>query len=158
MSTRANVIIKDKHGQLIFYRHSDGYPEGVLPTLNKFMDWVKTGKIRDNVSQAAGWLIMVGAQEYDTIYVSLGDRRQKTTLTEPNAEDRMSGWKVGSYEPTTSIHGDIEYLYTLDLAAKTILVQEAFGDNQYRTINPVTNEPATPAPTPKQSRFEGVVV
>ena len=81
MSTRANIIIKDEHSQLIFYRHSDGYPEGALPTLNKFMDWVKAGKIRDNVDQASGWLILIGAQEYDTVYVGSGERRKKTTLT-----------------------------------------------------------------------------
>jgi hypothetical protein len=29
-------------------------------------------------------------------------------------------WKVGAYEPTTAIHGDIEHLYVLDLSAKEI--------------------------------------
>lgn len=67
MSTRANIVIKDRHDKLFFYRHSDGYPEGTLPTLNKFIDWVKSGKIRDNVSQAAGWLIILGALEYNTL-------------------------------------------------------------------------------------------
>jgi hypothetical protein len=81
MSTRANIVIKDKHSQLIFYRHSDGYPEGTLPSLKKFMSWVKAGTIRNNVSQAAGWLIMVGAQEYDSVYIGAGKRRKKTTLT-----------------------------------------------------------------------------
>lgn len=51
MSTRANIIVKDKHDTLWFYRHSDGYPEGTLPSLNKFLDMVKSGKIRDNVGQ-----------------------------------------------------------------------------------------------------------
>lgn len=157
MSTRANIIIKDEHDQLIFYRHSDGYPDGALPTLNKFMEWVKTGKIRNNVEQAAGWLIMIGAMEYDTVYVRrTGERRKKTTLTEPGS-DGMSGWQVGAYEPATAIHGDIEYLYTLDLTTKTILVQEVTEDDQYRTIDPVTSEPIAPAPVGRPSRFEGIV-
>ena len=156
MSTRANIIIKDEHSQLIFYRHSDGYPEGALPTLNKFMDWVKAGKIRDNVDQASGWLILIGAQEYDTVYVGSGERRKKTTLTEPSVGG-ITGWQVGAYEPTTSIHGDIEYLYTLDLTTKTILVQEVIGDNQYRVIDPVTSEPIAPATPATPSRFDGIV-
>ena len=57
MSTRANIIIKEdwsykddkgktKKGsdKLIFYRHSDGYPSGAMPTLNIFMKWLKDGK------------------------------------------------------------------------------------------------------------------
>ncbi len=101
MSTRANIIIKDNYSKLFFYRHSDGYPEGTLPSLNVFLDRVKQGKIRDNVSQAAGWLIAIGMEE------------------------QYYSWKVGSYEPTTGIHGDIEYLYIIDLESKTITVHES---------------------------------
>ena len=60
MSTRANIVIKDEYSELWFYRHSDGYPEGTLPTLTEFLDAVKAGLIRNNVSQAAGWLIIIG--------------------------------------------------------------------------------------------------
>jgi hypothetical protein len=108
MSTGANVIIKDGYGEeLWFYRHSDGYPQGTLPSLNKFMDWLRAGRIRNNASQAAGWLIIIGNQEYNR-------------GLEPGTENSMSGWKVGAYEPTAGQHGDIEYLYTIDLAAKTL--------------------------------------
>jgi len=101
MSTRCNVIIKDGKDKLIFYRHSDGYPEGVKATLDQFVDYMKTGKIRDNIGQAAGWLILIGHEEY--------------------AENNYGGldWKVGAYEPTTSIHGDIEHLYVIDLPTKS---------------------------------------
>lgn len=106
MSTRANIVIKDSSDQLIFYRHSDGYPEGTLPALTKFMDWLKAGAIRDNVMQAAGWLVVIGNVEYEA-------------GSEPKENDSM-GWKVGAFEPTTEIHGDIEWLYTIDLEAKTL--------------------------------------
>ena len=110
MSTRANIIITDSYGdKLIFYRHSDGYPEGTMPTLEKFLDLVKEKKIRDNVEQAAGWLIIIGHAEYNTpenIY--------------PEDLKDLFDWKVGAYEPSIHIHGDIEWLYTIDLSAKTI--------------------------------------
>jgi hypothetical protein len=71
MSTRANIIITEKHGEivehLIFYRHSDGYRDGVLPTLRKFLDWMNSSKIRNNLQQASGWLILLGAMEYSSI-------------------------------------------------------------------------------------------
>ena len=104
MSTRANIIIKDDYKQLWFYRHSDGYPDGTLPTLNKFLDLVKSGKIRSNVSQAAGWLIIIGAEEY----------------AQEKIDYEHTRWKVGAYEPTTGQHGDIEYLYTIDLIKKEV--------------------------------------
>jgi len=126
MSTRCNIIVKDAHQKLYFYRHSDGYPEGAMPTLEKFMQYVKDGLIRNNVGQAAGWLIVLGAAEYDYKYVfnegGSSAYVQKTTplnAYEPTNEG-YSGWKVGAIEPTDCIHGDIEFLYILDLDTKTI--------------------------------------
>jgi len=124
MSTRANVIIKDRYGQVWFYRHSDGYPEGTMPTLEKFLDLVKSGKIRDNVSQASGWLIIMGAEEYkaaqikDKSYEGLTEQEEKEWRNKIPTEPK--DWKVGAYEPTTGQHGDIEFLYTIDLDKKTI--------------------------------------
>ena len=144
MSTRANIIIKDGGDQLIFYRHSDGYPEGALPTLKKFMSWVKDGRIRDNIQQAAGWLILIGAEECGSVYEGGGNYRQKKTLTEPDPNDEFSGWRSGSYEPSFGIHGDIEYLYTLDLDEKTILVQSVLDDDKYETLETITDFTQTP--------------
>lgn len=126
MSTRANIVIKDKSGQLIFYRHSDGYPEGTLPTLNIFMDWLNKGHIRNNVSQAAGWLIIIGANEYDyNRNIEDGEYRKglNTPLSSysPDKPHPLSNvWKVGAYEPTTCIHSDIEFYYEIDLCAKSL--------------------------------------
>jgi hypothetical protein len=103
MSTRANIIIKDSFGdELWFYRHSDGYPEVTEKSLNKFVSWVDKGLIRNNTGQAAGWLIQLGHNEY----------KQGDT---PVIDD-FSGWKVGAYEPTQGLHGDVEYVYTIDLS------------------------------------------
>ena len=121
MSTRANIVLKDGDDELWFYRHSDGYPEGTKPLLDKFMKWIKSGVIRNNLSQASGWLIILGALEYQSIpeckeidktkYGSYGDIKS----IEPPKD-----WKVGAIEPTTGRHGDIEFLYTIDLVKKTI--------------------------------------
>ncbi len=107
MSTRANIVITDNDDKLFFYKHSDGYPEGTLPTLERFLKHVKNGEIRDNVCQASGWLIIFGNTEYEQ-------------GSEPTRES--SGWKVGAYEPTIGIHGDIEYLYHVDLVEEKITV------------------------------------
>lgn len=99
MSTRCNVIVKDNDQKLIFYRHSDGYPEGVKETLDIFCEMIKNGQLRRNVQQAAGWLIVLGHEEYALM----------------NRGSSYNSWKVGAYEPTDNIHGDIEHLYEVDL-------------------------------------------
>lgn len=124
MSTRAQIIVTDGYCSLWFYRHSDGYPEGAMPLLEKFMNYVKTGTIRDNAEQASGWLVLFGAQEYDT-RTSYEDGKivevPKVDLVEPDRTDTLYGWKCGSIEPSEpNLHGDIDYLYILDLKRKTI--------------------------------------
>jgi len=127
MSTRANIVIKDSHNKLFFYRHSDGYPEGTLPTLNIFMQWLKDKKIRNNISQGSGWLIALGALEYNTLPEFKTEKSDYggheygdiNTIKEPD------DWKIGAYEPTTGIHGDIKYLYIIDIENKTL---ECFED------------------------------
>jgi hypothetical protein len=136
MSTRAIVVIKDKYDKLFFYRHSDGYPEGVEASLKFLMEGLRTGKFRDNVSQFSGWLITVGAAEYNTLprfkvdEVHTGYADMKT-LEVP--KDKFGGdgfaWKVGAYEPTTEIHGDIEYLYVIDLTNQTCKGYKDWRDN-----------------------------
>jgi len=153
MSTRAGIIVKDGYDEIHFYRHSDGYPEGTLPTLEKFLDLVKKGFIRDNASQAAGWLIMIGADEYKekhvwscpkcndgvrirgqecpqcgtTAKIVTFEKTKEELLNPEPVENSLSGWKVGAYEPTRNVHkhGDLEYIYTIDLKEKTIKYRNA---------------------------------
>lgn len=106
MSTRANIIIKDKYSKLYFYRHSDGYPEVTMESLKGFCDMYHN-QLRNNVSQSSGWLILLGAVEYGF-------------KGELKSDDKFSGWKVGAYEPTSGIHGDIEYLYVIDLEKESL--------------------------------------
>ena len=128
MSTRAQVKITDEFGgELWFYRHSDGYPDGAMPGLEKFLSWVKEGKIRDNVEQAGGWLVLIGAKEYEYSRVykdGKAEKVKKESLTEPSL-DAFSGWKCGAYEPCScrDLHGDVQYLYTISLKDKTIKVE-----------------------------------
>jgi hypothetical protein len=101
MGTRCNIKVTDGRGTLWYYRHSDGYPECVLPSLEPLMDALRAGEVRDNVGQFSGWLVVIGNREY-------------------NRTRDIRGWKCGAYEPTTGQHGDIEYLYRIDLVTKEL--------------------------------------
>jgi hypothetical protein len=145
MSTRAQVVIQDGHSKQWFYRHSDGYPEGAMPSLEKFLSWVKDGRIRDNTEQACGWLVIIGHQEYLEVDELMG--RKNIPPYEPGPVDPahmrldsgMTKWKVGSYEPCEPhMHGDIEYLYTIDLPTRTIKVEEVRGFGNRQSVVPYT--------------------
>ena len=115
MSTRCNVVVQyiersqfgewlhDEAQDLIFYRHCDGNPNSVFQSLDPILQGINKGTLRIHPSQVAGWIIVAGHYEYSN----------KRTLKGAISD----GWKCGAYEPTCSIHGDIEYLYTLKLYA-----------------------------------------
>ena len=126
MSTRANIKVIGKFDEkLLFYRHSDGYPTGALPPIQQFTDRVNAGEIRRNASQAAGWLVVIGHEEYAKYH-------------KPEYNGAGMGWKVGSMEPATQISADIAFLYTIDLRETPVkvTVQSVAGwdDQTYTTL------------------------
>ena len=99
-----------------------------MPTLKIFLDLVKSGKIRNNPEQAAGWLIIIGNREYDSIFGWDGEKHEIKSFD-------VKDWKVGAYEPTDDIHGDIEFLYEIDLDKKTIECWHHNGDTKQEKVD-----------------------
>lgn len=113
MSTRANIIIQDQSTTLYFYRHSDGYPESTGEDLKEFCKGYSKN-FRADAMQSAGWLILHGAGPSQD---GINDRANK-----------LYNWKCGDYEPTNGLHGDVEFVYIIDLDAMILEVREAnFG-------------------------------
>ena len=105
MSTRCNIVVRDGDDELWFYRHSDGYPESVLPDLEPLMERLREGSLRDNVSQFSGWLIVKGHEDFHKRHPGWAD------------------WKVGNYEPATGPDMDAAYVYEIDLRSKELTVE-----------------------------------
>ena len=119
MSTRALIIVKDEYGdKLGFYRHSDGYPEGVMPLIQKYVDMVRSGQLRNNVVQSAGWLIELGRQELVDMYKDMGE----------SGVPAYYKWKIGTIEPHVITNpkkqSDLEYCYTINLSNCTVQAKE----------------------------------
>tara|TARA_Y100000385_G_C13009257_1_gene600898 strand:- start:584 stop:976 length:393 start_codon:yes stop_codon:yes gene_type:complete len=89
MSTRANILIKCGENQIWLYRHFDGYLSETGYNL---------ASILANSKSFNGFLYELLNQKY-----------------EPNIHRQSQ--KV--YEFTSGMHGDIEYLYTLEFSNKT---------------------------------------
>ena len=66
MTTRANITVMEDGDIMIFYQHSDGYPEGVMPMLRWFVDSMRVGAIRRDIELASGWLVRTSAEIHET--------------------------------------------------------------------------------------------
>lgn len=117
MSTRANVKITDGSQTIWLYRHSDGYPSATGIDVAEFCMGYVTEKMRTDPMQSAGWLIVRGNLELNK-----------------DGRSSYASWKVGHYEPTDQKHGDIEWLYTIDLDRMEFIVQESNGETERRTV------------------------
>lgn len=113
MSTSAQIDLVDNDGsKLSFYCHCDGYPEGVVPHLKKFVGMIKDGKIRNNLLQSAGWLLVIGKEAFEEMCRQhLKERPDSGEITR-----RMYGWKVGLFESIpTDQDFDCDYHYVVNV-------------------------------------------
>ena len=119
MSTRCQVIVCDQSDEIWFYHHWDGYPSAMIPQLQRFLNHVRAGLIRDNAGQAAGWL-----------------------LRDHLVDNSVPGyaWKASDYEPCAArLHGDIEWLYRVNVATKTLVQAKVAYDSNWR-IKPLSQQ------------------
>ncbi len=113
MSTRCHIRVQGN--PVLIYKHSDGYPDGVLPTLKEVTGYFLDHRGWDPdylLAQIVRWF---GHLEFEEKYP--GD--------DPEFAERMHhhhrtlGWGLGTEE-----HGDIEYSYTV--TPKCIKVLEVY--------------------------------
>ena len=144
MSTRAQIKVQGS--EIMIYKHSDGYPSEVLPTL---VDIMKTFiRARGNEPDYALAQIMRAFARRD-------EQRRKERLKETKmalkkweddkespeynsfkmweemySEQSMTGWGLDC-----TAHGDIEYLYQVDLKKGRVIVNDLWnGDVEYHSL------------------------
>lgn len=118
MSTRCNIQVQNSDGTIyecMVYRHSDGYPESVLPFLEPFVNTFKTERGCDPEYFVAQFLRHAMIDECkeadkDDFYKKFPDAHPSKSYL---------GWGV-----CTELHGDIEYLYTVDLVKGKVKVKK----------------------------------
>lgn len=123
MSTRANVVIKksNKNGKVSYaqlYHHHDGYCSGLGNDLSEYMAEIKT----------------------------MPDDERKKLLKDPVS---LAKWFAAyerfdefEYEGTdVNLHGDIEYLYVIDLTKKTVTCYSTWDwDGDIKDLDKVNGE------------------
>lgn len=95
MSTRAHIVIEGH--PVMIYKHSDGYPEGVLPVLSDIVLRFSEKRGIDDEYLAAQIVRAFAFDDADNHTGSTYDPRES-----------MLGWGLD-----TSLHGDEEYIYLI---------------------------------------------
>ena len=103
MSTRCNIIIKDRDSRIYLYHHHDGYPEGVGAELRAYLErnWNEAWRNYWPGSHIANELV-------------------KGHILYPFDDEKDDD----EYQVTYGLHGDIEYCYVINCQARTIRCYE----------------------------------
>ncbi|MFZ8933227.1 MAG: hypothetical protein ACO2ZP_04945 [Bacteriovoracaceae bacterium] len=116
MSTRSQIKLKKDGGfpeyvdtEIYIYKHSDGYPSGVLPILVPFVEYFHKTRGADNGT----YLLAQIVREF-----AVNDFKESLSRAEIESPDEVKarerfrktlGWGIDLAK-----HGDIDYLYEID--------------------------------------------
>ena len=118
MSTRCHIKVQEGNGNVypcMIYQHSDGYPEskdGVLSWLEPFVKAFMKGRGDDAEYFVAQILRHRAIQEYLYYEKAMKNKKKGETFPSKNYALDFLGWGVC---PTNDPHGDVEYIYTVNL-------------------------------------------
>lgn len=128
MSTRCQIRFTEADSDCVaqVYRHSDGYPGGVLPLLKHLQELLHETGTQRGANYAAAQLLLIDELRYIGYTTeSKNDSYSKWPNTIAGVLDPES-WKQvdatpsyllghGVEDPSRGIHGDEEYLYIVEL-------------------------------------------
>lgn len=124
MSTRSQIAFYEtenaipKDGDVFIYRHSDGYPEGVLPDLKPFAVVFNKHRGLDDTAYATARCVQH--------LTNLSSERRKC--------EGASEYSFLGYGVDTSIHWDIEYFYHVSPTAIKVY-QPVYRENHLDDMN-----------------------
>ncbi len=121
MSTRSQIKLKETHDDIYIYKHCDGYPEGVLPTLKPFVDKFIKERGYDPEYLLAQIVRCFAVEDY---------KRAAEDTTGYGRFSEFTGWGLDRQR-----HGDIEYLYEIDSNGDIYVNGELLTDEQYEKYN-----------------------
>jgi hypothetical protein len=130
MSTRCQIAIEGS--PVYVYKHSDGYPAGVLPVLLPFRDRFYEGRGYDPEYFLARLLMAFGVEERTDAAHTLANPDPSDPYYKyaaSHARKVMEGKEVLSYGIDTVIHGDIEFFYWVGKDGTVRVHARGYGDS-----------------------------
>jgi len=128
MSTRCQLRFTEKGSDRVaqIYRHSDGYPEGILPDLKHLQELLHaTGTQHDASYTAAQFLLADKLRGIERLFRSQDGQHEAYPASVIQLLD-VEAWQEistspnyllghGVENPSCGIHGDEEYIYVIEL-------------------------------------------
>lgn len=114
MSTRSQIgFYKTKETPLkkhtaLIYRHSDGYPNAVLPDIIPFLRWWKSKRGINDLEYVSARLLQYLCNEYDGRAKEIEKEIGKTALSNDGDYTGIYGHGI-----CNDFYGDIEYFYKI---------------------------------------------
>ena len=143
MSTRSQIAFyeegeKDleKHKALI-YRHSDGYPEGVIPDILPFLQWWLKRQGLNDIEYASARLLQYLCNLHDKHTVEFGKQYSRLGKEVEDIEKGFTG--IYGHGICKDFHSDIEYLYAI-YSDKVVVYETAFNFDEPISINDRTKK------------------
>jgi len=148
MSTRCQIgFYKTKYEPItewsaLIYRHSDGYPDGVLPDIQPFLEkWAKGRGLAD-VEYISARLLQYLCNEYDCdmrVHEEKNKKEWEAQGKEYPEHCRFSG-KLG-HGICKDFHGDIEYFYRIHPDVIEVYevgdIWDKFDSNEFKIIQTI---------------------
>ncbi len=139
MSTRSHIAFyadqddKLEDFQALLYRHSDGYPSGVLPDIMPFLAWWITARGIEDIEYCSARLLQYLANNYDESSVRFlieSEKRGSASAKEELAEIQQFTGILG-HGISKQFHWDIEYLYAITPQGVTVF-EAGFPDEKLK--------------------------
>lgn len=103
MSTRSQIRYRNSENNILIYKHSDGYPSGVLPLLIPFVEDFFKSRGDDECYFLAQCIRHFAVEDFKRETEKDGD---DSVFATPY---RFLGWGLDCAQ-----HGDVDYLYEVD--------------------------------------------
>jgi hypothetical protein len=115
MSTRCHILFTDEDASLLTYKHSDGYPDEVIPLLRRFWQWYpRTSRLE---YLTATWFYYCKRhREEKSKNVDWVDAPMATDELNHNHPIALSYGICADGQ----VHGDTEHFYEVDIEGETI--------------------------------------
>uniref|UniRef100_A0A6M3JEG2 Uncharacterized protein n=1 Tax=viral metagenome TaxID=1070528 RepID=A0A6M3JEG2_9ZZZZ len=148
MSTRCQIGFYNKKEdnikdfQALIYRHSDGYPEGVIPDIEPFLKWWAKGRGLGDVEYVSARLLQYLCNQYDEDGKAFAkEMRSKNIPISKTTEELFTG--TLGHGICRGFHWDIEYFYKIYPNAIEIYdvpFMDKFDEKQFKLIKTIKLE------------------
>lgn len=149
MTTRAMIMITENKNMqdieeeiedtdIFLYVHADGYPEALGEEIKEFLTYEGAKNLMGDKEYMYAWLLKKIMDDYVKSMIDFDKENSLYGLDEDNPLPTMKNFN--GYGISSEMHGDISYLYVIDMASECLHVYENYGGWEVIEIHPINRK------------------